>query len=162
MLRALLVLLLALSLGACVQVEEDLAFGSDGSGTYDLQVTWDAALLKRLVDLYQGPRVDLLPSGTDYHVQRWGESARFEGSSLRVPAGVLRSRPQDVASPVELARIHSAYRHRIRMGPTYRADMWAALEQDLTLSAAELARSTYGSFATAWQVKSDWELLKAS
>jgi hypothetical protein len=39
--------------------------------------------------------------------------------------------------------------------------MWAALEVDPTLTPTELARQTYGSFATAWQVKQDWELLAA-
>jgi len=39
--------------------------------------------------------------------------------------------------------------------------MWAALEHDATLAPAALARQTYGSFATAWQVKKDWELLAA-
>jgi hypothetical protein len=39
--------------------------------------------------------------------------------------------------------------------------MWAVLESDPSLSPAELARRTYGSFATAWQVKQDFELLAA-
>jgi hypothetical protein len=44
------------------------------------------------------------------------------------------------------------------MGPSYRADMWAALARNPSLSAAALARKTYGSFATAWQVKSDFAI----
>jgi hypothetical protein len=48
------------------------------------------------------------------------------------------------------------------MGPGYRADMWSALERDSTLSAAELARRTYGSFATAWHVRQDFGLLASS
>jgi len=47
------------------------------------------------------------------------------------------------------------------MGPSHRADMWAALDANPSLSAAELARQTYGSFATAWQVKNDYRLLAA-
>jgi hypothetical protein len=39
------------------------------------------------------------------------------------------------------------------MGPTYRADVWVALEAAPHLSVAELARRTYASFATAWQAK---------
>jgi hypothetical protein len=39
--------------------------------------------------------------------------------------------------------------------------MWAELEREPSLSAAELARRTYGSFATAWQVKLAWNLLAA-
>lgn len=48
------------------------------------------------------------------------------------------------------------------IGPTYRADMWAALEADPDLSAAELARRTYGSFATAWHVRRDFALVASS
>ncbi len=48
------------------------------------------------------------------------------------------------------------------MGPTYRADVWVALEAAPHLSAAELARRTYASFATAWQVKQDFEILDGS
>ncbi len=47
------------------------------------------------------------------------------------------------------------------IGPTCRADMWAALEDDPTLSAAALARQTYGSFATAWHVRRDFAMLAA-
>lgn len=45
------------------------------------------------------------------------------------------------------------------MGPTYRADLWAVLETDPDLSAADLARAAYASFASAWQVKRDFNLL---
>ena len=113
----------------------------------------------RLAKVYTGRRIDLLPTGTDFQVKRHGEDPRFEGSALRVPANILRDRPGDVLEPAELARIHHAYRCRVMIGPTYRADMWAALEADPTLSAANLARKTYGSFATAWQVRRDFALL---
>ena len=88
------------------------------------------------------------------------EDPRFQDCPLRVPARVLRDRQQDVLSPQELAKRHAAYRQRIIMGPTYRADMWALLEGEPALSPAELARRTYGSFATAWQVKRDFELVQ--
>lgn len=113
----------------------------------------------RLVSLYQGERVDLLSVGTDFQVRRHGEDPRFEGSALRVPANTLRDRPADVLEPAELARRHRTYRQRLIMGPSYRADMWAALEENPALSAAELARAAHGSFATAWQVKRDWQLV---
>lgn len=113
----------------------------------------------RLAKVYTGRRIDLLPTGTDFQVKRHGEDPRFEGSALRVPANILRDRPGDVLEPAELARIHHAYRCRVMIGPTYRADMWAALEADPTLPAADLARKTYGSFATAWQVRRDFALL---
>lgn len=113
----------------------------------------------RLAGGYAGPQLDLLPVGTDFQVRRSGEDERFQGGPLRVPAHVLRDRRADVLSPMELARRHRAYRSRVLMGPSYRADMWAALEQDPSLSPAVLARRTYGSFATAWQVKHDWQVL---
>ncbi len=114
----------------------------------------------RLAKVYKGPRLDLLATGTAFHLQRSGEDPRFAGGPLRVPAQVLRDRPGDVLSPAELARRHAAYRHRILLGPSYRADLWAELDRDPDASTAELARRAYASFATAWQVRRDWELLK--
>ena len=58
-----------------------------------------------------------------------------------------------------LARRHAAYQWRVITGPSYRADMWAALEHDEKHSAAALAKKAYGSFATAWRVRRDFELL---
>jgi hypothetical protein len=113
----------------------------------------------RLSRLYQGPRLDLLTSGTEFRLSRFGEDPRFAGGPLRVPGKLLRTRSADVLSQAELARQHRTYRQRIRMGPSYRADMWAALEADASQTAAELARRTYGSFATAWRVKQDWRIL---
>ncbi len=113
----------------------------------------------RLVPSHQGPRIDLLRVGTDFQLHRHGEDERFKGTPLRVPAGVLRNRAVDIASPTELCQRHLAFRHRVMMGPTYRADMWAALTQDPSLSAAEIARRAYGSFATAWQVRRDFFLV---
>lgn len=113
----------------------------------------------RMAATYTGPRIDLLATGTDFQLKRAGEDPRFAGTPLRVPANVLRNREGDVLSPTELAQRHRAYRRRVMLGPSYRADMWAELEGDPTLSPAELARRTYGSFATAWQVKHDWQVL---
>ncbi|HVT57111.1 MAG TPA: hypothetical protein VHR45_01820 [Thermoanaerobaculia bacterium] len=113
----------------------------------------------RLAKIYAGQRLDLLSAGTDFQVRRHGEDPRLAGSALRAPANVLRDRAADVQGPAELARSHQAYRCRVLIGPTYRADMWAALADDPTLSAAALARKTYGSFATAWRVRRDLALL---
>lgn len=113
----------------------------------------------RLAKIYTSGRLDLLPVGTGFQVRRHGEDPRFAGSALRVPANVLRDRAADVDPPPELARRHHAYRCRVMIGPTYRADMWAALEDDPTLSAAALARKTYGSFATAWHVRRDFTVI---
>ena len=117
--------------------------------------------LARLVDLYDGSRLPLLRRGNAFQIQRQGEDERFSAGPLQAPAGVLRNRARDVLTPTELAKRHRSYYYRVLMGPSYRADMWAALEGDPALSAAELARLTYGSFASAWQVRHDWDLLVA-
>jgi hypothetical protein len=114
----------------------------------------------RLRKLYRGPRVDLLTAGTEFQIQRHGEDERFNKTPLRVPANVLRVRDRDVMPPQELAKHHATYFYRVMMGPSYRADMWAELTRHPDLSVSELARRTYGSFATAWQVKKDMALLK--
>ena len=113
----------------------------------------------RLQRLHRGRRTDLLRTGTPFQIRRRGEDPRFEGTPLRVPAGVLRNRPRDILTPSELAARHSTYRQRIHIGPGYRADMWALLESEPHLAAAELARRTYGSYATAWRVRRDFEVL---
>lgn len=106
--------------------------------------------------------MDLLSVGNEFQIKRRGEDPRFKDSPLRVPAGVLRDRKEDVLSPRTLSKSHSTYRQRIIMGPTYRADMWTLLESEPELSAAEVARRTYGSFASAWQVKRDFDLVGGS
>lgn len=116
----------------------------------------------RMAKIYTGPRLDLLTTGTGFHLRRRGMDPRFAGGPFRVPAGILRERKGDVLSPAELASRHDAYRFRILLGPSYRADMWAELERDPSLPAAELARRAYGSFATAWHVRRDWEVLRGS
>jgi hypothetical protein len=113
----------------------------------------------RLGKINGGPLVDLLPVGTAFQIKRTGEDPRFAGGPLRVPANALRDREADVLTPRELIRKHRAYRCRVMLGPSYRADMWAALEADPTISSADLARRTYGSFATAWQAKQDFNVL---
>ena len=52
-----------------------------------------------------------------------------------------------------LARRHPAYRYRVMMGPSYRADMWAALATQPNLTTAQIARQAYGSYATAAAVR---------
>lgn len=114
----------------------------------------------RLEALYRGPAIDLLPVGTEFQLARRGEDPRFAGTPLRVPAGTLRDRPGDVLTPAELLHRHAAYRNRVRYGPTWRADVWTALEADPGLSAAEAARRAGCAFGTAWQVVQDFRLLR--
>ena len=110
---------------------------------------------RRLSKLHRGAPVPLLRAGSKFQLARSGEDPRFAGTALEVPAQVLRPRATDVLSTAELARQHGAYRWRVVIGPTYRADMWAELERHPALSAAELARRCYGSFSTAWHVQQD-------
>ncbi len=107
-------------------------------------------------------RVDLLRTGNDFQIKRKGEDPRFRGSCLGVPNGTLRIRYADVLDPVALAQLHKGYRSRIIQGPSYRADMWAQLEENASLTASELARLTYGSFETARLTKRDFELVHSS
>jgi hypothetical protein len=106
-------------------------------------------------------RIDLFP-GADFQIQRRGEHPWFAGTCLRVAAGTLRDRASDVATPEQLARVHPVYRERIVQGPSYRADMWAALRADEALKPSELARRTYGSFASAWEVRRDWDVVHSA
>ena len=110
----------------------------------------------RLIRLYTAKPLDLLDVGTEFQIRGHGEDRRFEGTALRVPGNVLRDRPADVMTPELLARQHRVYSWRIVIGPTFRADMWAEMDGTPGLKAAEIARRTYGSFATAWHVKRDW------
>lgn len=102
---------------------------------------------------------DLLRVGNAFQMRRRGPDPRFAGTALRVPAGTLRERPGDVLEPTALAQWHRGYRHRIMLGPGYRADMWAIAEREPGASATTLARRAYGSFATAWQVRQDLAVL---
>ncbi len=115
--------------------------------------------LARIAGASGGVPIDLLPTGTAFQLQRRGEDERFTGSGLRVPKGTLRDRPGDVLSPEVLVRRHAGYRNRVLMGPSFRADVWTALEHAPGLSVADVARKAACSFATAWQAAQDYRLL---
>lgn len=119
------------------------------------------ARFKRLAAGYRGPRQDALAVGQDYQLRRHGEDARFEGSSFRVDAKLLRDRSGDVMTEAELAAHHPVYRWRLVIGPTYRADLWAELERDPSLSASEAARRAYSSFGAAWLARRDFVVWRA-
>ena len=118
--------------------------------------------LARLAGAYEGAQIDLLATGTEFQVKRRGEDVRFIGSKLRVPKGTLRDRHEDVLSPEVLVRRHAGYRNRVLMGPSFRADVWTALEHAPDLSIADIARKASCSFATAWQAAQDYRLLRAA
>jgi hypothetical protein len=115
--------------------------------------------LTRLAVAFKGPPLELLPTGTSFQIQRRGEDPRFIGSKLRVPKGTLRDRKEDVLPPETLIRRHAGYRNRVLMGPSFRADVWTAIEQSPELSIADVARRASCSFATAWQAAQDFRLL---
>lgn len=116
----------------------------------------------RLATAYVGAPVDLLPTGTEFQIQRRGEDERFTESKLRVPKATLRDRNDDVLSPEALVRRHAGYRNRVLMGPSFRADVWTTLEHAPDLSIADVARKASCSFATAWQTAQDYRLLHAA
>jgi hypothetical protein len=118
--------------------------------------------LARLRTSFRGPRIDLLPVGTEFQVKRRGEDSRLANSKLRAPAGTLRDRAEDVLSPETLAARHAGYRNRLLIGPTWRADVWTVLERHPELTVAEVARRSSCSFATAWQVAQDFRVLHSN
>ena len=71
-----------------------------------------------------------------------------------------RARAAAIGGRLALAMGLSSAAVALLAGPSYRADAWAALEQNPSLSNTELARKTYCAFATAWQVKRDFLLLR--
>jgi hypothetical protein len=109
-----------------------------------------------------GERMPLLHIGSKFQVQRKGEDPRFRNSPLIVPEGTLRRRAMDVLPSERVAHHHAAYRARIMLGPSYRADMWALLDREPSISGSELARRTYGSVGTASRVKRDHALWRAA
>ncbi len=116
---------------------------------------------KKLVKVYRGEIIHLqLGPNPHFLVRRNGEDERFIDSKLLVANGVLRKGLDDILSPSELAKNHSDYYFRVLVGPSYRADMVSALKQNQSMTASELAKTTYGSFATAWGVMKDMSILK--
>jgi hypothetical protein len=112
---------------------------------------------KSLITSYSS-REPLLRVGNDFHIARHGEDPRFQDNALCVPAGVLRDRAVDVLSPAQLARAHGTYAQRIIMGPTWRADVWAALLREPTLTASQVAKQAGCAYGTAWQTMQDFAL----
>jgi len=48
------------------------------------------------------------------------------------------------------------------MGPSFRADVWTALDHAPNLSVADVARKASCSFATTWQAAQDYRLLRTA
>jgi hypothetical protein len=112
---------------------------------------------KKFSVLYKGSKITL---GDEFLLIRNGEDARFKNTKLSVPNKLLRSRPDDILEIKELAKLHNDYFYRALIGPSYRADMISKLISNPKITAAELARSTYGSFATAWEIINEIEPMR--
>lgn len=111
---------------------------------------------KKIHQLYKGKRVYLDESKSyDFLVSRNGEDERFIKTRLIVAMGTLRTRPEDIATPHEMVHLHKDYYYRTLIGPSFRADMVSCFLREKKISASDLARKCYGSFATAWQVIKD-------
>ncbi len=108
--------------------------------------------------LLRNSLLELLPVGTQFQLQRRGVDPRFDGSALWVPAGSLRERASDILTPEALVRLHPGYRNRVLMGPSWRADVWTALERAPGMATADLARQIGCPLAAAGQVAEDFHL----
>ena len=114
---------------------------------------------RALERLYEGPRLDLDdPEITALQVELGGEDPRFAGGPLRVHAKLLRSRASDVEQPHELATHHPLYLRRVQFGPSYRADVWAALDAEPHATPAQIARRVGCAYETARVVAMDWHV----
>ena len=67
-------------------------------------------------------------------------------------------REGDVLGPQEMINFHRFYRNRIQFGVCLRADIWSYLELEPNLHSAQLAKKVGCAFASAWEVKQDFEL----
>ena len=123
---------------------------------------------KRLSELYKGRRVNFadhfIKKGqrkvTKMLIKIKGEDERFKRTCIRVPKGYFSERPHQIFPVFVIAKSHLPYRYRVMMGPSYRADLWALLDDDPSISAYALAKKAYCSYRAAYMVKKDYELLK--
>jgi len=104
-------------------------------------------------------RFTIISDTTGFLLRRNGEDPRFKNTILIIPNKTLRHRPTDISPPERLSKLHKAYKYRVMLGPTYRADLLAALEEDPAIPTADLARKCYSSFSAAWEAKKDFEIL---
>lgn len=113
---------------------------------------------RALARMSRGKRLVIFNEEYRYRLARDGEAERFEGTSLAVPRSLYTQSSRDVFSQKELCAWHSAYRWRITMGPTYRADLWAACERAFPRTAYSLAQELHCSLGAARRVLHDYEL----
>jgi hypothetical protein len=117
------------------------------------------ARFRVLSKLHAGEPVPIVSDAVERVAYR-GADARFGGGPLIVPEGLLRDRPEDVDAPEQLAARHAVYRARVLYGPTYRADLLAAVQAELNAgrglpAPADLARAIGCAYGTAKQFLDD-------
>ena len=67
----------------------------------------------------------------------------------------------DVEKPAVLAAQHPLYFGRLLLGPNYRADVWAALDEQPDATPAQVARMVGCAYETARSVAKDWALAQS-
>lgn len=113
---------------------------------------------RTLAAMYRGKRLVMVHERYRYRLTRDGEVARFKGTCLAVPNGFYKPRPADVLTPQQLCSWHRGYRCRVEIGPTYRADLWAACEARWPQTLHALAKAAYCSKSAARRVAHDYAL----
>ena len=121
---------------------------------------------KRLSGLYTKPRINFADrfsktkKATNMLIKMKGEDERFKKTCIRVPKGYFSDRPQQIFPVPVVAKNHLTYRHRLMMGASYRADLWALLTKYPHLSAYALGKKADCSYRTAYIAKRDYSILK--
>jgi len=123
---------------------------------------------KKIVSLHSGKRLDYIdrlskpgvPRMTDSYVKMNGEDDRFKGTCLRVPVNAFSHRPHQIAPAQEIAHVHMGFRYRIMMGVNYRADIWALLRRNPSLSGYRLSKIARCSAPAATKIRNDYLLVK--
>ncbi len=123
---------------------------------------------KRLSELYKGRRINFadrfIRKGqkkmTKMLIEIKGEDERFKRTCIRVPKGHFSERPHQIFPVSVIAKNHLPYRYRVMMGSSYRADLWALLDNDSSISAYALGKKAHCSYRAAYMAKKDYELLK--
>ena len=123
---------------------------------------------KRLSELYRGRRINFADrfakkgqkKVTNLLIEIKGEDERFKRTCIRVPKAYFSERPKQIFPVSVIAKNHLPYRYRVMMGPSYRADLWALLDNDPNISAYALGKKAHCSYRSAYIAKKDYELLK--
>ena len=122
---------------------------------------------KRLSGLYKGRRINFADcfskngkqKATKMLIEIKGEDERFKRTCIRVPEGYFSERPNQIFPVSVIAKNHLPYRYRVMMGPSYRADLWALLDNDPSISAYALGKKAHCSYRAAYIAKKDYKLL---